>query len=141
MGPARQQLRNQREVKSGGCGEELLLSWVVALFLSFDYGVLGCGCYRGLGSAVLLTGCSEADSNWLPSSCPSGPCQALPCLWGWMCAKVCPKFSETTCGSQTQSPEPWSSNYSLSYTLRGGAEIPSPWGTSVLPVLRPAAQK
>lgn len=42
------------EVKSGDCGQEPELSWVVALLLSFDYGVLGHGCYRVLGSADLL---------------------------------------------------------------------------------------
>lgn len=61
VGLARQQLRKPGGVKSGGCGQELQLSWVVALFLSFDYGVLGCGCYGGLGSAALLTLHSEAS--------------------------------------------------------------------------------
>jgi hypothetical protein len=32
-------------VKLGGCGQEAAApSWVVALSLNFDYGVLGCGC-------------------------------------------------------------------------------------------------
>ena len=59
-------------VKSGGGQKQAALSWVEALFLNFDYGLLGCGCCWVLGSADLLRMWDAAASHQFPHACSSG---------------------------------------------------------------------